>query len=121
MKLLADENSHAAIIDWLRSKGNDVVWATESFQGQPDHQLLDFARREQRLIVTADLDFGELIFQQRLASAGVVLIRLEHLNVHDRIIRLQAVWSVIEANPEGKFIVVTNHKVRVRNLHATDR
>jgi len=116
MKFLADENTHALIVRWLRGEGHDVVWATESMCGQPDHALLDFARQERRIILTADLDFGELIYQQHLASDGLVLVRLEQLPVQDRILRLQAVWSLIEANPTGKFIVITDRKVRIRAL-----
>ena len=47
---------------------------------------------------------------------GVIQVRLEQLTVQDRIVRLQAAWSVVEANPMGKFIVITDGKVRVRNL-----
>ena len=116
MKLLADENTHGHITRWLRSNGHDVLSATESLGGQPDHVLLEIAAQQRRLIFTADLDFGELIFQQKLNSNGVILVRLEHLPVQDRIVRLQASWPVVEANSTGKFIVITDGKVRVRNL-----
>ena len=116
MKLLADENTHGHITRWLRSNGHDVLWATESLSGQPDPALLDIAAQQQRLIFTADLDFGELIYQQQLNSHGVILVRLEHLTVQDRIMRLQALWPVVEANSAGKFIVITHSKIRVRNL-----
>ena len=116
MKLLADENTHAYVVRWLRNQGCDVLWATESLAGQPDALLLDTAKEQNRLIFTADLDFGELIFHQRLISSGVILVRLEHLHVQDRIRRLQSAWSLVEANCSGKFIVITDAKIRVRNL-----
>lgn len=114
MKFLADENMHAHIVRWLRDQGHDVLWATESLCGQPDSVLLETARVQQRLILTADLDFGELVFQQRLNSEGVVLLRIEQLTVLERIARLQTVWSIVESNPNGRFIVITDRKVRVR-------
>ncbi len=116
MKLLADENIHGHIVNWLRNSGHDVLWATESCSGAPDNVLLEIATREERVIFTADLDFVELVVQQQLNSSGVILLRLEHLPIHDRIARLEASWSVIEANPVGKFIVISDGKVRVRNL-----
>ena len=30
--------------------------------------------------------------------------------------RLQAVWGVIQANPSDKYVVVTDTKIRVRNM-----
>ena len=118
MKLLADEDTHGLIVRWLRDQGHDVLWATETLPAQPDHVLLDTAAKQLRLIFTSDLDFGELVFQQQLNSHGVILVRLGHLAVQDRIVRLQACWSVIDANPAGKFIVITDRKVRVRNLQS---
>jgi predicted nuclease of predicted toxin-antitoxin system len=116
MKLLADENVHALIVLWLREQQHDVLAATESLLGQPDSALLEVARREDRVIVTSDLDFGELVFNQRLATHGVVLLRMEDLPVADRLNRLAAAWSVVEANPQGYFIVITDVKVRVRPM-----
>lgn len=40
-----------------------------------DAGVLDIAEREERLLVTCDEDFGELVYRQRRASAGVLLIR----------------------------------------------
>jgi hypothetical protein len=88
----------------------------ESLRGQSDAALLEFARQEDRMIITSDLDFGELIYQQHLASRGLVLARIEQLPIDDRIRRLKAIWSVVEANPIGKLVVVTDRKVRVTAL-----
>jgi hypothetical protein len=65
-------------------------------------------------LLTADKDFGELVFRDRLNTHGVVLLRLEQLSIEERIARLGEALSVIEANPKGRFIVVTEGKVRVR-------
>ena len=53
MKFFADENVAGAIIQWLRQ-----------------------AEESARIIVTADKDFGELIFRDRLNSHGIVLVRM---------------------------------------------
>ncbi len=116
MKLLADENLHGQIVQWLRRQGHDVLWATESLLSEPDHVLLTTAEEQARIVVTADLDFGELIFNQGLNSHGVILLRLEKLLPLERIARLEAIWPVIEANPSGSFIVITPRRVRIRPL-----
>ncbi len=116
MKFLADENLHGGIVQWLRDQGHDVLWASESFLGKPDQVLLAAAEKQERTIITSDLDFGELVFNQGLNSHGVLLLRLEKLPLTRRIARLQKAWSVITANPLGYFLVVTPQKVRVRSL-----
>ena len=66
--------------------------------------------------MTADKDFGDLIFRDRLNSHGVVLMRMHRLGLRERLARLAQAWSTVEANPTGKFIVITEGRVRVRNL-----
>jgi predicted nuclease of predicted toxin-antitoxin system len=116
MKLLADENLARDIVGWLRGNGHDVVYAAEIRPGATDVDWLNQAEREGRILLTSDKDFGELVFRDGLNSHGVVLLRLEDFTVSEALVRLQGVWSVIEANPAGQLIVVTENKVRVRPL-----
>lgn len=114
MRLLADENIPRSIVVWLRTAGHDVLLASESGLGQSDSHWLDLAANEQRVILTSDKDFGELIFRDRLASFGIILLRLDDLPVPQWVTRLQETWSVIEAGHLGRFIVISAKRVRVR-------
>ena len=116
MRFLADENVHGGIVQWLRSQGHDVLWATETLQGVDDDVLLQIAQQQERLLLTADLDFGELVFRGRLTSHGVVLLHMEDLTVQERLARLHAVWAILEAHAIGQFMVITEEMVRVRPL-----
>jgi predicted nuclease of predicted toxin-antitoxin system len=109
-----------AIIQWLRQRGHDVLSAAEAGPGEDDAVWLRQAERLERVIVTSDKDFGELIFRDRLNSHGIVLIRMQRLSLRQRLARLSAVWSTVEANPQGKFIVITEGRVRVRSLKLPD-
>jgi predicted nuclease of predicted toxin-antitoxin system len=40
-----------------------------------DETVLDLANREDALLITADKDFGELVFRQGWSTVGVVLVR----------------------------------------------
>ena len=116
MKFFADENVARLIVQWLRERGHDVLYAAEVAPGRDDAVWQHQAEQSERLIVTADKDFGDLIFRDRLNSHGVVLIRMHRLSLRERLARLAEVWSIVEANPKGKFIVITEGRVRVRNL-----
>ena len=116
MRILTDENVPRSLLDWLRANSHDVVSASDLGMGEPDSRWLNFAETEQRIILTADKDFGELVFRDHLTSFGIILLRLDDLAVTTWVVRLQEVWGVIEANPTGSFIVVTSSRVRVRPL-----
>ena len=116
MKILADENVARDVVEWLRTSGHDVLFAAEANAGAEDIEWAARGEQEKRIILTSDKDFGELVFRDRLASHGIVLLRLDELAVPAILARLKAVWSVVEANPSGRFIVITANKVRVRFL-----
>ncbi len=116
MRFLADENLHADLVRWLRSRGHDVSYAAETMASEPDESLLRRARAEARILVTDDKDFGDLVVRKGLASAGVLLLRLRNPSVAGRVARLAALWSSVEARLPGGFIVISDNRVRVRPL-----
>jgi predicted nuclease of predicted toxin-antitoxin system len=80
MKFLADENMDAAIVDRLRQEGHQVWYVLEMEPGIPDEEVLALANQEGAILITADKDFGELVFRLRSITTGVILIRLAGLS-----------------------------------------
>jgi predicted nuclease of predicted toxin-antitoxin system len=119
MRFLADENIHADLVTWLRSRGHDVSYAAETMPSEPDESVLRRANGECRVLVTSDKDFGDLVVHRRLASCGVLLLRLRSPSMADRIRRLEAIWRSIEERLQGSFTVVGERRVRVRTIPAT--
>ena len=115
MKLFADENVAAQIVDQLRQLGHDVLYPPEGGLSAEDDVWLEKARSEQRALITDDKDFGELVFRRQLPSAGVVLLRLHRLPLPERLRWLESRWTTILSYP-GSFVVVTEHRIRVRSL-----
>ena len=101
MRILTDENIPRSVLSWLRATGHDVTSASELGIGAPDTRWLSLAESEQRLILTSDKDFGDLVFRDHLTSFGVILLRLDDVAVPAWVTRLQEVWSVVEANPSS--------------------
>jgi predicted nuclease of predicted toxin-antitoxin system len=116
MNFLIDENIHADVVAWLRSIGQDEVYADEILSGKSDEELLRIAKSEHRIIVTDDKDFGELIFHRRVLSSGVILLRLTDRSIQARLKRLEAVWTTISARAQGSFMVISDKRVRLRPL-----
>jgi predicted nuclease of predicted toxin-antitoxin system len=77
MRLLADENFPGAAVDALRDAGQEVVWVRTASPGTSDVEVLAWAAREGRVLLTFDKDFGEIARSADLpATFGVVLFRI---------------------------------------------
>ena len=116
MRLLADANVESMLVEWLRSGGHDVVWAAELAPAIADADLLDSANAEERVILTHDRDFGELVFRSSLYSQGVVLMRFRAPLQAERLALLQQHWTTVERRARGNFLVLTERRVRIRAL-----
>jgi predicted nuclease of predicted toxin-antitoxin system len=81
MRLLADENIPLESVRALRDAGHDVYAASEGVRGEPDERHLARAIAEDRLIVTFDRDFGELVTR---GTARPEIDWRNHLSVVDR-------------------------------------
>ena len=79
MKIVADESVDKQIVDRLRASGHTVLSIAELDPGIKDETVLSRSREMGALLITADKDFGELVFRQRLVHTGVLLIRLAGL------------------------------------------
>jgi len=76
VKLLADEGVDAAIVARLRADGHDIVYVAELSPGITDDAVLELANADERILMTTDKDFGELVFRLRRAMVGVRYINL---------------------------------------------
>lgn len=80
MNFVADESVDQRIVDVLRQDGHTVLYIAESRPGVSDDDVLSLANREAAALITADKDFGELVFRQGRISSGIILIRLAGLS-----------------------------------------
>jgi len=117
VRILADANVESALVTWLRGSGNDVLWALELPPGVPDSELLRIAKEEDRILLTHDHDFGELVFRRGMNAAGVILMRFHPPGQHERLRLLQYWWNDIgELMHNPCFIVVRSDGLRARPL-----
>jgi hypothetical protein len=81
-----------------------------------DWEVLAIASREERILITEDQDFGELIFSRRLHYTGVIYFRLgEYAELAIRFERIAYVLDHHAAQMD-QFMVVTRQGVRVRKV-----
>ncbi|MGE3272265.1 MAG: DUF5615 family PIN-like protein, partial [Chloroflexota bacterium] len=73
MRFLLDESAVARLLPFLRSRGDDATRIAGDYPaGLADRAVLALAAEEERILITADRDFGELIFCLGLPHQGVI-------------------------------------------------
>src|SRR5215213_9465538 len=115
MNLLADESVDRHIVERLRQDGFEVLYVAEMEPGVPDIVVLERANEKTALLVTADKDFGELVFREgRLSSGGVVLIRLAGLSAGRKAEIISKVFEERGSEFAHAFTVISPGRVRIR-------
>jgi predicted nuclease of predicted toxin-antitoxin system len=75
-RFLANENVPADAVRAAQSAGIDLLWVRDLNPGASDDVILSCAVAEDRVLVTFDKDFGQMVFDLgRTASPGIVLLR----------------------------------------------
>lgn len=116
MKFLANENIPQAAIELLREEGFDVASVSEISPSIKDEAVILLASMENRIIITFDRDYGELIFKHNLKhSAGVIYFRIQNFQpVEPAEILINLLKT--DLNFEGFFTVISETNIRQRKL-----
>ncbi len=114
MHILADESVDRQTVERLRQDQHRVWYVAEMQPGVPDDQVLDLANREAAILLTADRDFGELVFRQRRLTTGVVLARLAGMAPLSRAALIARVIQEYGDGLSGMFAVIAPGTVRIR-------
>lgn len=97
----------------LTAQGHDVLSAVAVDAKASDEQLMDLARRDERVFVTEDKDFGELIFVRKLPHGPIV--RLVELTVEEQVRGMAELLAHRAAELTGAVIItVTRGRIRIR-------
>jgi predicted nuclease of predicted toxin-antitoxin system len=74
--------------------------------------LLDWAAKESRVLITIDTDFGELIYLENLAHAG--LVRLPDVPAFERQLIMRDLLTRYEGDPlDAAIITVTGGRIGI--------
>jgi predicted nuclease of predicted toxin-antitoxin system len=114
MRFVVDESTGAAVVEYLRAAGHDVLAVADVMPQADDHAILARAAGEGRVLVTNDKDFGELVFRSGHGHNGVVLLRLHDESPANRVRVLEAILNQYLDRLPGHFTVATEGRVRIR-------
>jgi len=117
MHFLTDESCDFAVVRALRSQGFDVIAISETCPGAEDQRVIELARKEGRILLTEDKDFGRLAYLSgEQLGIGVILLRFP---ARARQELCGAVLELIRregSKLEGSFVVLQPGRVRIRRF-----
>jgi predicted nuclease of predicted toxin-antitoxin system len=118
MKFLADMGISPQTAAFLSSLGHDTVHLHAlGLDRLQDRAILEKARQEGRILLTHDLDFGELIAATGARLPSVIVFRLRYVQPETVNRYLQSIISQHgEALKQGAVLSVTEGQIRVRSL-----
>jgi predicted nuclease of predicted toxin-antitoxin system len=119
VKLLLDANLSPKVARLLKQAGHDAIHVGDiGLLSAPDPEILQAAAKEERVLLTADSDFGALLALGSLASPSVVLLRsADHLRPFEQAELIAANLPPITKDLEkGAIASLTRDRLRVREL-----
>jgi len=118
MDFLANENFPLFSIKLLRNAGHNVASVIEETPGAKDLDILKRARRENRIVLTFDRDYGELIYRHRsFIPGGIVYFRFDPSTPEEPAKILSKILKEGKVSLLGKFTVIAIDRIRQRTLH----
>jgi predicted nuclease of predicted toxin-antitoxin system len=116
VNFLADESVDFPIVKSLRENNFTVDYIPEIKPGIPDEKVIKLAHQKNRVLITADKDFGDLTYIGNKISEGIILYRLSGMSNPEK---AELVLSVIKnhiSELKGSFTVITKDHTRIKTL-----
>ena len=88
MKFFLDENIPFSVTDSIKELGFEVEHArTSDLRGAPDKKIAEYARKQQSILITKDLEFGSSILYPKGSHYGLLILRLPNQWAADKVIK----------------------------------
>ncbi|MBA4390790.1 MAG: hypothetical protein C0399_07615 [Syntrophus sp. (in: bacteria)] len=114
MKFLIDMGVGKSIEKWFKTNGYDVKSVRDIDARATDVDILKWATLEDRMILTMDKDFGELVYNCGMHHSGVLILRLEDATGDEKIELVSRILSNFSDKIRNKFCVFQNGRLRIR-------
>lgn len=119
MRFLLDNNLSPQLVPGLTAAGHDVAHVRDRGLARADDPtVMALARGEERVLISADTDFGTLLAQSGAARPSVILLRREtgRRPAEQLRVLLDNLERVSADLEQGSIVVITDRKIRIRRL-----
>jgi len=118
IRLLADVHISPKTVSDLQKQGYEIIRSSEVLPvNAPDINILEFARTDNWVVLTQDLDFSMLVALSRYSQPSLITLRLSSAKTDIVTQKLLDVLPQIEeALQEGSAITIQDDSIRIRKL-----
>ena len=119
MRFLIDNPVSPKVAEALRKAGHDAIHVQEyGMQAESDVKIVDRAAKEDRVIITADTDFGLIMARRRTRKPSVILFHhsFSHRPSDQAATLISNLTRLASALDQGSFIVLEERRIRIRSL-----
>jgi len=114
LKFIVDVGVSNKVEKWLAEQGFDVKTVRNIDPMISDHEIVKIASKENRIVITMDKDFGELVYRTNIDHAGVLLLRLEGYSSEGKVKVIKRILEEHQDKIGGKFCVYKDNNLRIR-------
>ncbi|MBI1295540.1 hypothetical protein GC175_11350 [bacterium] len=114
-RFIVDECTGMSVVIFLCAQGYDTISVSETMPQAVDVDILQRAVTDNRIVVTNDRDFGDMVFRDRRAHRGIILLRLSDDLPATKLHVLDAVLKEHLERLTDHFVVVTEDNIRIRS------
>ena len=117
-KFLVDVGVGVQIEHYLKTQGYDIKAIRIIDCRMNDVDIIHLAVIENRMIITMDKDFGELVYHSKMEHCGILLLRLENATGLEKVQVMANILIKYSNQIYGNFCVFQNDRLRIRkNIH----
>ena len=115
MKFLTDENIASSVLKSLRNENFDVKdIKEEGLYGISDRKIIDIAFKEERIIITHDKSFGNIINDHNIKHKGVIFIRCKNQSPNNvSNILVEALKSEIKDKLKDSLVIISEEQINI--------
>ncbi len=118
MRFKVDESLHVEVADLLRGQGHDALTVfDQGLRGRNDHALADICRIENRVLLSLDLDFSNILMFPPENYPGLIVLRLRSRG--RAAVRRMVTRVTDHLNKEplaGRLWIVDEHRIRIHRV-----
>lgn len=116
LRFLIDVGVGKIIEKYLQEQGCDTKAVRDIDPSMQDEEIIRIAASENRMVVTMDKDFGELVYHSSMKHCGVLLLRLEDATGLQKLQVIEHIMENYQSQIKNCFCVFQNDKFRIRKI-----
>src|SRR5258708_28203931 len=96
------------VADWLNTFDHDAVYLSQQgLHTMEDHLIIEKAANENRIILTADMDFGQIVAFSKISQVSIIQFRLFDLSPANVIPKLNIIFDKFSGHLINGPLIIT--------------